>query len=405
MKFVPFPFAGTLARSIASLGVATIGVLMVSSFMAGRVFAQDAAENRPDDVRQNGTREDHPWKIAFATNERLPKPFVQLDITRADQSTMTAFVGNFNKDISTRKPLLVYLEGSGAQSHFVSMDGKTGIGVFGLIAMNHGKTHHVAATEKRGVKFGDTESRGTAMGATEEYNRFATLDDRVAEVRLLLDVLLAEAAVDASQVILLGHSEGADVAAAVQAVDSRVTHVAFLSGGGAAQFFDFYAQTRKRLAKENATAEEVEQQIAGLEHQIREILADPESETRMFAGHAFKRWSTFATVAAADNLAKGTAKLFLAHGTADEAVPIESFDYLVVELMNKRRENVTVKRFPACDHSYIPVGAEPSNDPFQNVIADVLKWAAIPSSQVPTAQESPTANTNDQKRSDDDIPS
>lgn len=344
------------------------------------LFNDSASGQESNPPRIKDTKGDF-WKSDFVENEQLPKPFFQLAIPRPDKSTMTAFVGNFNKDIDTRKPLLVYLEGSGAQSHFFSMDGRMGMGVFGLIAMNHGKTYHVVTTEKRGVPFGDAGNRGSAEGASEEYNRFATLDDRVADVRLLLDLLLAENAVDSSQVILLGHSEGADVAAGVAVVDSRVTHVAFLSGGGAAQFFDFFVQTRKRLAKENVPAEEVEKQIAGLEQQIREILEDPNSETRMFAGHAFKRWSTFATVAAAENLARSKAKLFLAHGTEDESVPIESFDYLVVELLRKRRVDVTVKRYAGCDHSYMQVGAEPSNDPFQNVIAEVVNWATSTSSK------------------------
>ena len=223
------------------------------------------------------------WKCGFVSNEKLPRPFVQLGMARKDGSTLTAFVGNFNKDVMTRKPLLIYLE-------------------------------------------------------------------------------------------------GADVAAAVTAQDDRVTHVAYLSGGGAAQFFDFFVQTRKRLAKEGASPEEVETQIAGLEEQIREILADPESETKMFAGHAYKRWSTFATVAAADNLAAGKAKLFLAHGVEDESVPIESFDQLVVDLLRKGRQNVTVRRYPGCDHSYIRVGEEPSNDPFQKVIGEVIAWAGAPAS-------------------------
>ena len=354
--------------------VPTLVLISLLSILASITAYGQTTDAPPSVGADNGI-----WKCGFATNEQLPKLFVQLAIPRHDSSSLTAFVGNFGGDIATRKPLLVYLEGSGAQSHFVSMDGRIGMGVFGLIAKHHGKTHHVVTTEKRGVPFGDAGNRGSALEASDEYNRFATLENRAADVRLLLDTLLAEEAVDSSQVILLGHSEGADVAAAVAAMDNRISHVAFLSGGGAAQFFDLFALTRRRLAREGASAEEIEEQIASLENQMREILQDPDSETRMFAGHAFKRWATFATVPSAENLAKSTASLFLAHGTDDESVPIESFDYLVVELLRNRRQDITVKRYPGCDHSYIRVGEKPSGEPFQKLINEVIQWAGTPS--------------------------
>lgn len=316
------------------------------------------------------------WKLKFADNPELPPSFKQTEALRQDESKLTIFLGNSEGSLDGRKPLLIYVEGSGAQSHFIKLDEKRiAAGIIGLLANRYGKSHHVVCSEKRGVPFGFSAQRGTGEGGSIEYNKHATLESRVADVRLLLDTLLAEDNVDKTQVILLGHSEGADVVARVAAVDTRVTHVAFLSGGGTAQFFDFYVQQRKSLAEKGATAEEVEAAISELERQIKDILANPESEEKFFAGHAYKRWSSFATVAAAENLVKTKAHLFLAHGSADQAVPIESFDYLVVELLRHGRTDVTVRRYPDRDHSFIKVGDDPSNDPFLEVVDEVVAWA------------------------------
>lgn len=320
-------------------------------------------------------QEETTWDLNFTKNEQLPPVFRQLELERKDKSKLTVYLGDFNNSLSQKKPLLIYIEGSGAQSHFFKMEQGIAFTTYGLIAKNYGNSHHVTTMEKRGVPFGYRGNRGTGEGASDEYNKHATLANRVADVRLTLDAFLNQPTVDTSQVILLGHSEGADVAAAVAAVDDRVTHVAFLSGGGAPQFYDFFVQTRKSLAKEALSPKEIEDRIASLEKQIREILDDPNNDKKFFAGHSFNRWSTFATVAAAENLVKTKAKLFLGHGTEDQSVPIESFDYLVVELLRHGKTDVTTKRYVGCDHSFIKVGEEPSNDPFQKVIAEVLDWA------------------------------
>lgn len=315
------------------------------------------------------------WTLSFVKNDKLPPMFKQAEARRPDGSRQTFYLGNFDDGLAERKPLLVYLEGSGAQSQFiVTDDGKVAYTIFGLIAQHVGPKFHVATLEKRGVKFGEHAKYGTAEGASAEYNKYATYDGRVSEVRLLLDTLLAQPMIDASKVVLVGHSEGADVAAAVASADPRVTHVAFLSGGGPTQLFDLLVLQRHQLAKQGKSPEEIEQQIEGLEAEYRKVLADPDSETKFFAGHAYKRWSSFVQHPPVESLLATRAKLFLAQGTEDQAVPIESFDYLVVELMRHGRENATVRRYPGCDHSFIKVGTEPGYEGFLRVIDEIVAW-------------------------------
>ncbi|HRX84212.1 MAG TPA: hypothetical protein P5572_04255 [Phycisphaerae bacterium] len=330
-----------------------------SALLAATVFAGEV-EKKP---------------LPLVDNALLPPLFKQGEAARRDGSKMVFFLGNFDDNLTHKRPVLVYVEGSGAQSQFVRMGDRIGYSVFGLIAQHAGDRYHVATTEKRGVAFGDPGRRGIAEGASAEYNAHATLAERVADVRLLLDVLLAAPQVDPRKVLVVGHSEGADVAAAAAAEDDRITHVAFLSGGGAAQFFDFFVMCRKQMAAEGASAEDVEKAIGQIEADMRAVLADPESTTRFYQGHAFRRWSTFAMTASADNLLRTRAKLFLAHGTADTSVPIESFDSLIVELLRHGRTDFTERRCVDCDHSFIKRGDDPSNAPFLKMLDEVLAWA------------------------------
>lgn len=340
---------------------ATAAAVILAALWAGAIPARwaAAAENRA---------------LPLVDNALLPPAFKQGEAVRADASRMVFFVSDVNDGLQGRRPVLIYVEGSGAQSHFPKVGERIGIGIYGLIARHAGDRYHVAATEKRGVEFGDPGKRGVAEGASVDYNEHATLAERVADLRLLLDVLLAAPNVDANRVLVVGHSEGADVAAAAAAEDPRITHVAFLAGGGAAQFFDFFVMRRKQMAAEGATPEEVEQSIAGLEGEIRAVLAEPASTSKFYMGHAYKRWATFATTASADNLVRTRARLYLGHGTEDTSVPIESFDFLVVELLRHGRTDFVARRYVGCDHSFMKKGEEPSSKPFLAVLDDVLAW-------------------------------
>lgn len=250
------------------------------------------------------------------------------------------------------------------------------MGIFGLIGRRAGEQFHVASIEKRGIEFAETpKDRGGAQEASEEYQKHATLEGRISDIRLLIDTLVQEDNIDPTKILLVGHSEGADVAAAVAGIDSRVTHVAFLSGGGAFQFFDFFISHRRTLTQENKSSEEIEEAMEQLEQKIREIMSEPNNTKKFWLGHSYRRWASFAAHSPAESLVKSKAKLFVAHGTADRSVPIESFDYLIARLAARNRKQVSIHRFPNRDHSFIVQGTEPGYEGFMEVVDMIINWA------------------------------
>jgi len=274
-----------------------------------------------------------------------------------------------------RKPVLVYMEGSGAQSHFLRVGDRMAHGLGGLVARHVAGNYHGVLIEKRGIEFGYQGSRpGSGEGAPAEYTRFATLASRVEDVRAVLDVLLTQPVVDPRRVVLVGHSEGADVAAAVAAEDKRITHVAFLGAGGACQFFDLLTLRRKEMAA-GASAAEIEAAVQQLEKDFAAVLVDPDSTSKFFYGHAYRRWSTFGLQPPVENLLASRAKLFLAHGSRDRSVPVEAFDYLVVELMRHGRKDVTVRRVPDGDHGFATPDQPDPAEAFMGIIDEVVAWA------------------------------
>ena len=129
------------------------------------------------------------------------------------------------------------------------------------------------------------------------------------------------------------------------------------------------------MRRQGATPEQIEEAVQKLENDYRAIFADPMSATKFFQGHAYRRWSTFFRHPPAGNLLKTRARLYVAHGSEDQSGPIESFDYLVVELIRAGRENVTARRFPNCDHGFRDVTQPPTGPPMRAVFAEIMTWA------------------------------
>ncbi|QDV90503.1 Alpha/beta hydrolase family protein [Phycisphaerae bacterium RAS2] len=328
------------------------------------------------------------WNVAFVHNPKLPPMFRQVDARRADGSNLSIYLGDFDDGLASKKPLLVFVDGSGAHSQFMVRDGRVGYGLFGFIADRFKKEFHVATAEKRGIEFGyfPKEHIGSAEGAPEEYQQNATYEGRTGDVCLLLDTLLKQPNVDADRVVLMGMSEGADVAAHAAARDPRVTHVVFMSGGGPTQFFDLVTLRRKGMAKDGASPEEIDSAVREMEAEYRDIIAHPDAIDKFFAGHAYKRWATFCAHPPVESLARASAKIFLAHGTEDISVPIESFDFTVSDLIRRGRKDVTVHRYPGRDHSLGDPKAEQKGPPMVDVIDEAVAWTANASGKSTTAK-------------------
>lgn len=322
------------------------------------------------------------WTLNWAENAKLPRPIRQFELPRPDGSTLTAFLGVFGADAAARKPLVILCDGSGAQSLFAAVGDKVGMsGLLGLFGKSLAHDFHVVALEKRGVKFLDGVRPGSAEGASEEYQRHATLEDRVADVKLVIDALLKQTPVDPARVVVIGHSEGSDVAAAASAAEPRVTHAACLAGAGITQFFDLVILQRRAMLKEGLPEQVIANQIEQLHAEFSKILAAPDAIDQFFMGHAYKRWASFAKTPPVESLRKSRCKVFLAHGSADESVPVESFEALVAELVRSGRKDMTVRRYPGRDHGFMEKGADRSKPAMQEVLADIREWLGVTTSQ------------------------
>lgn len=293
-------------------------------------------------------------------------------VARPDGSSMHYFVRPPAKASAATAPIVIFQVGSGCNAQFFLRGGELRNSLYGMLAAL-APDAVVAAPEKRGVPFGFRTGHGQDTDCPDEYVVHATRSERIADTLRTLDALRAQG-FRSNRVLLVGHSEGADVVAGAAGERRDVSHVAFLAGGGAMQMYELAVLARREMVARKAPPADIEAAISRMEGDYRAIQADPASTTKKFQGHAYRRWTEFVSHPPMEGLLKTKAKLFLAHGSADTSVPIESFDLLVMELIRagKREADMRVRRVPGGDHGF---GTGDAYGPsLETIFQEVLAW-------------------------------
>lgn len=185
-------------------------------------------------------------------------------------------------------------------------------------------------------------------------------------------------------IIVIGTSEGGDVAAAVAARAPRVTHLMFMSGGGGMSQAD---ELRLMVARSSAGTSlapgcKSPEDVAGaqsslggldaatLERAFDEIRARPESDER-WLGLPFRRWSSFAWSPPLVDLATLAIPIFVAHGTCDTAVPVESARTLAAAFDAAGKVNLRYREYAGLDHGFRDASGR---NGLPHVELDVVAW-------------------------------
>lgn len=271
-------------------------------------------------------------------------------------------------------PIALFVQGSGCQSCFLEHEGRVVVGNgIGPILRDFRDRCRVVFVEKPGVQYLDRPERpGGVEGASREFLEEHTLERWAEAVRAAMEAALTLPGVDGSRVLVFGHSEGGLVACRVAGLSERVTHVGNLAGGGTTQLYDLIALARRGEFYQHISADDGEARVAALLRDWQQVLDDPMSVDKRFLGHPHRRWSTFLGSSPMEELGKTGARVYLAQGTADTAVAVESFDVLFAWL-NAQGRDVTAQRLEGADHSF-STPDQPPGQGWTGVMVEVRDW-------------------------------
>ncbi len=304
-----------------------------------------------------------------AENELTKIGFDSYEVKRSDGTTIRCYLSSSAESL----PLIVNVEGSGAGSAFMKIGEQINGGMTGWLAFVAQKDAHVLVVEKPGVELFDDHQGGNVEGASQEFLENYTLEyvtqSNVEAIRAILQL----PQVSSKKVLIFGISDGGQIAAEISANLPEATHVAPLACGGPTQIFDFVMFASRPLPDDQLG--DVEERVKDIYSSWEKILQDPQSTEKFWSGHPYRRWASFCASSTTDALLKTKAKIYLAHGVLDDAVPVESFDVLVATLRSKGQKLVA-ERLDGLSHQFQSEkeSEEQSYDNLDQLIERILQW-------------------------------
>lgn len=283
-----------------------------------------------------------PEKLGFSSNTLMVEKIGEVDYYLSIDS------------INISKPLLVYLDGSGAFPLFQKIS--KGIGSTVVLDFNELKNdYRILLISKPGIPFIDTvgnDDNGFPLyEEPSEYKEKLSLNWRVSTADNIIDYLIDKKLISPSKVVVLGFSEGAQVAPFLARTNKNVTHLLLFGGNGLNQFFDPIISVRMKAITGQLSEAEAQKDIDSLFTQYESIYNDPLSTNKNWWGHTYKRWSSFTQEDPYKCLLDLNIPIYFANGSLDEN-SVLSADYIKLEFIKNRKQNLTYKTYSSYDHQF-----------------------------------------------------
>lgn len=260
-------------------------------------------------------------------------------------------------------PIMLVIQGSGCVPVLKIQDGRASTSIFNLEKFSKEGNFTVIAVEKPFSGVGG--SGGTGQGCSDAFNADFTAESWSDALQAALSDARKVAWVDHTRTLVLGTSDGAVMASVLAAKDPTITDVVFISGSGTTQLFDFTAQAYRTCFDASVCLADIERKVAA-------IMSEPNSSTKFAWGHPYKRWTSFFGIDPGELLLKSKARVYIAIGTADDAVPALSQEIAAAKLLLARRD-ITVRRVPDGTHSLTRRGAT-NWDELDRELQTALEW-------------------------------
>jgi pimeloyl-ACP methyl ester carboxylesterase len=306
---------------------------------------------------------------------RLGIPYHRYTTKDALGRTITFYLSTLpGKKPAARLPVVLIIPGSGCQSVFQQQGDRVGGGFQNLLLGEAKGRARILIVEKPGVKYLDRPARpGSAEKASEEFLKEHTLPRWAAANVAALQAVRTLPDVAPGRTLVVGHSEGGIVAARVTAELPGVSHVASLAGGGPTQLFDFVANSAQPRPGDKPG--DAERRTQAVYSEWARIQKDPESISRFWMGHPYRRWSSFLRHSVTEELLRTKARIYVAAGTRDAVIPVAAHDMLVAELRARGR-NVKTERVEGADHGFQTEDMPKKGPPvgMQTLLGRVLEW-------------------------------
>jgi hypothetical protein len=307
--------------------------------------------------------------------------FRQHTLTDKSLGTIQYYVTSNKAD--QQKPVLLYLDGSGAYPLFQY----TSRGIGSTVPIDYralSNEFHVVLISKPGVPFIDSVAIDPANGypvypEPKEYTQRLSLDWRVQSANMVLQAINKEYPINKQKIAVIGISEGFQVGARLATVNKSITHLALVVGNGLSQFYDFILQNRSDALIGRITEQEAKKNIDSLYQVFMDIFAHPTATDKSWYGHTYLRWASFCMNNPTENLLSLRIPVYIVAASQDRNTSVLGTDYLFLESIRQKKNHFSYKVYPY-DHSLSEEIKDNAGNIVgrrnhtQEVLAETIRW-------------------------------
>ncbi|NLW55484.1 MAG: hypothetical protein GX050_02465 [Firmicutes bacterium] len=265
----------------------------------------------------------------------------------------------FKSDTENKENLIIYIDGSG----YTSVLGLKKQGSWKAVTMAYELQSRLLprfdllVPEKKNMNPG--KNYENQIKIIEDYS----LEQRVQTAKTAITDYLEGNTY--KRVLLVGHSEGGYILPRLYLSlkdDFDISGLAILSVGGLSQYEMFKTLKDKDLPYPAG----YKQGLDWIEEAARDIKKNPESITKKYLGHPYKRWSSFMFYRPVDELVQINIPILMIHGSEDMMSPVESSRFVKNEFENLGKNNLYYIEYVGKGHDL--------GEDFDRVVCDIEKW-------------------------------
>jgi len=287
--------------------------------------------------------------------------------SRSDESFVNCFVSLPPSDEPA--PLVFFCQSSGCASMFEERPYGGFLDRCGWVweKSAYSSVVRLAFVEKRGVMLGSMRRDPGEASLPPEFLDHDRREERIEDVVMAIEELVKDPMVDVTRVALLGHGEGAAIAAGAALQLPCVTHLGYLSRGGDSRVRELI--TLKRMELSGALNENPgsEAEMDVFFHKVEAALNDPDRVDEFCLGYTTAHITSYWLCSPIDDLSRLKIPIFVAAGGDDSHVPVSSVDMIRMRFLMEGKGNLTYRIYPGLDHWFYKTSPLESadEDPFR----------------------------------------
>lgn len=255
-----------------------------------------------------------------------------------------------------KKPLLIYIDGSGNYPLFYQTKSGSTSTTIALDIKKYANAYTIVFISKPGIPFKDkisyTESGRSFYPENDTYREMYSLDWRAGAASAAIDFLWKKTPVERKRIVVMGYSEGAQVAPKVAVMNKKVTHVVCFVGNSQNQLYDFLIEARLKVERNELKADEGQYIVDSLYRAYEKIYASPNSTNKKWYDETYLKWSSFTKVSPLENMLKLSIPILYVAGGRDNNQNIINMDYAKLEFLRQGKKNLDYKVYPNCNHYF-----------------------------------------------------